>query len=157
MDQSAALKNIQQFIENAIVQWPAVFLVDLTLSPANKITVLLDADNGMDIARCAEVNRALYKHVEQNNLFGESNFSIEVSSPGTDRPLTSLRQYQKNTGRNIEVKMNDGSLLEGRLKAADESGIIIEETPASKKKNLTTKTIEIPFTEIRQVRVLVTI
>ncbi len=156
MDQSGVLSNIQAFIEDQIKKWPEVFLVDIAISTSNKVTVLLDADNGMNIARCADVNRSLYKHIEGENLFGDGNFSIEVSSPGIDRPLTSLRQYQKNIGRNVEVKKNDESKAEGKLTGADESGIVIEEAPASKKKNVEIKKIEIPFSEIRQVKVLVT-
>lgn len=156
MDQSGVLNNIQSLIEDQIEKWPEVFLVDISISASNKVTVLLDADNGMNIARCANVNRSLFKHIESGKLFGESNFSIEVSSPGIDRPLTSLRQYQKNIGRNVEVKKQDESKTEGKLVAADDSGIMIEVAPVSKKKNLETKKIEIPFSEIRQVKVLVT-
>lgn len=156
MDQSGALNNIQSFIDEQIKKWPEVFLVNITVGASNKVTVLLDADNGMNIARCAEVNRSLYKYIESESLFGSNNFSIEVSSPGIDRPLSSQRQYQKNIGRNVEVQKNDESLAEGKLIAADDIGIVIEEASVSKKKNLETNKIEIPFSEIRQVKVLVT-
>ena len=156
MVQSAVLHKIQDFIETFIEQWPEVFLVDLTTSSSNKITVLLDADNGMNIARCAALNRSLYKYVENENLFGAGNFSIEVSSPGIDRPLTSIRQYRKNIGRNLEVVTIDESRLHGNLIEVNETGIVIEVPVATKKKISETKTIEIPFAEIRQAKVLVT-
>ncbi len=93
MAQAVPLSKIQDFVDRYIQQWPEVFVVDISISPANKITVLLDADNGMNVGRCAEVNRALYKFVEAESLFHENNFSMEVSSPGIDRPLKQLRQY----------------------------------------------------------------
>jgi len=155
MNQETALAKIQDFVELFIRKWPEVFWVDASLNASGKLTILLDADNGMNIEKCADVNRALYKFVESERLFGENNFSIEVSSPGIDRPLKLLRQFKKNIGRNVEVVKSDNNVLVGKLLQADSETITIEKEEKSKKKQTEKILINIPFTDIRQVKVLI--
>ncbi len=156
MAQSDITVKIQDFTENFVQQWPEVFVVHTQVSPGNKITVLLDADNGMNIERCAVVNRALVKWIEEKKVFGEGNYTTEVSSPGIDRPLTILRQFKKNIGRTVQVQRADNTKSEGKLASADEKclSIILEQKQKHKQSEL--KTITIPFADIKQVKVLVT-
>jgi len=91
------------------------FLVDIKLKPGNNIRVTLDADAGVSIDKCVEYNRSLYKKIEEAGIFSPGDFSLEVSSPGTDEPLRFHRQYLKNRGRNVEVTLLDGSRKEGKL------------------------------------------
>jgi ribosome maturation factor RimP len=59
---------------------------------------------------------------------------LEVSSPGVDEPLSMPRQYVKNIGRHVELETLDGRKLEGKLLAADESSIQLEEEKGKGKK-----------------------
>ncbi len=104
------------------------FPVEIKIKPINNIKVFLDGDNGIPIEKCVQVNRALYRKIEEAGLFPDGDFSLEVSSPGLDEPLKLLRQYKKNIGRPVEVTLQDGSKTEGRLLEVGEDGIIIEET-----------------------------
>lgn len=155
MAQEDLLTRIHDFVDEFIQKWPEVFLVDISINAANKITVLLDADNGMDVGRCAEVNRALYRHVEGIKLFGDENFSMEISSPGIDRPLKSQRQFKKNIGRTVEVTLGDSSVVTGKLNDVDEENIILEKEVKKNKKVVEKVPATIPFSEIRQVKVMV--
>ena len=110
------------------------FLVDIRIKPGNNIRVILDADMGVSIDKCVEYNRSLYKKIEESGLFPPGDFSLEVSSPGTDEPLRYHRQYLKNRGRNVEVTLLDGSRKDGKLVEVSEDGIIIEESRGNKKK-----------------------
>lgn len=110
------------------------FLVDIKIRPGNNIRVTLDADTGVVIDKCVEYNRSLYKKIEEAGIFPPGEFSLEVSSPGTDEPLRFHRQYLKNRGRNVEVTMLDGSRKDGKLVEVSEDGIIIEESVGQKKK-----------------------
>jgi ribosome maturation factor RimP len=110
------------------------FLVDIKLRPGNNIRITLDADTGVAIDKCVEYNRSLYKKIEEAGIFPPGDFSLEVSSPGTDEPLRLHRQYLKNLGRKVEVTMLDGSRKEGKLVEVSEDGIIIEESVGQKKK-----------------------
>ncbi len=107
---------------------PVYFLVDLRIKPTNNIKVFLDGDSGITIEKCVQVNRKLYKKLEEAAMFPEGDFSLEVSSAGLDEPLKLLRQYKKNIGRQVEVHFQDGSQKEGQLTAVNEEGIVLEET-----------------------------
>jgi ribosome maturation factor RimP len=142
---------------------PEYFLVEVKIKPTNNVKVFLDGDKGISIEKCVQCNRALYKRIEEDHLFPDDDFSLEVSSPGLDQPLKLLRQYKKNIGRPIEVLLIDGTKKEGRLTELTEDGIILEETKgknlvrnrAGKKKevvnhpilfnNIKTTTIQIVF------------
>ena len=110
----------------------------------NNIKVFIDGDNGISIEKCVQFNRQLYKIIESNNFFPPGAFSLEVSSPGIDKPLKMKRQYLKNTGRNIEILFTDDSVKTGRLLQVSNDDIIIEET-TGKGKKAETKQLVIPF------------
>ena len=148
-------EKIESFIKGIIEKWPEVFLIEVKIASGNRITVLLDSDQGITIEKCTQVNRPLYKYIEENGLFPDNNFSLEVSSPGIDRPLTDIRQYRKNTGRLVEVLLNDNSKIEGILKEVSESGISLEEKEGKGKK-ATVKLNNILFDQIKHLKVQVT-
>ncbi len=105
---------------------PVYFLVDLRIKPIHNIKVFLDGDSGITIEKCVQVNRKLYKKLEESALFPAGDFSLEVSSAGLDEPLKSLRQYKKNIGRPVEVQLQDGTQKEGVLTGVNEEGIVLE-------------------------------
>lgn len=113
---------------------PGYFLVEIKIKPTNNIKVFLDADTGVSIDKCVKYNRALYKQIEEAGMFPNGDFSLEVSSPGLEEPLKLRRQYEKNTGRNVEVILNDGTKKEGKLTAVLNDGITIEEAKGKNKK-----------------------
>jgi ribosome maturation factor RimP len=155
MNTSTELEKIEDFVNHFIEKSPDLFLVDVKSAPGNKITVLLDGDKGITIDNCTVINKALYKFIEETGLFGDSNFSLEVSSFGVDRPLQLLRQYKKNIGRTVEVVMNDGTKAEGKLIEVNEENITIEEK-TGKGNKMTKKTTTILFNQIKHTTVLIT-
>ena len=126
-----------------------IFFVDMKVKPTNNIKIFLDADSGLGIEKCIKINRRLYRQVEEMGFYPEGDFSLEVSSPGIDEPLKSLRQYVKNIGRSVEVILNDETIIEGNLLAATEEQIVIETTEGKNKKAVTTQ-IPVLFTDIKQ-------
>ncbi len=128
------------------------FLVDIRIKPTNNIRVALDADSGISIEKCISFNRRLYKQIEEVGLYPDGDFSLEVSSPGLDEPLKMYRQYVKNTGRNVEVLLNDGTQTQGKLTAVSEKEIAVEETKGkNKKKEVIQHTI--PFDNIKSTKI----
>ncbi|RYE27220.1 MAG: ribosome assembly cofactor RimP, partial [Sphingobacteriaceae bacterium] len=85
----------------------------------------------------------------------EQAYNLEVSSPGIDYPLKSLRQYQKNIGRNLLLKLADGSQKEGILISADEEGITIEEKIAVKGKKATFAETRLSYNQLNETTVLI--
>jgi ribosome maturation factor RimP len=76
----------------------------------------------------------LYKKLEEIAFYPDGDFSLEVSSPGLDEPLKSFRQYKKNAGRPVEVLLNDGAKVEGKMLEVNEQEIVVEETKGKNKK-----------------------
>jgi ribosome maturation factor RimP len=149
------LKEIEDFVAGITSQLETIFLVEIKISPANDIKVFLDADDGITIEKCASINKALYKYIEESELFPDGNFSLEVSSSGIDEPLKLFRQYKKNIGRKVEVVMNDGARTEGKLLSVTGDEIVIEEKTGKTNKT-TIKAITILFNQIKHTKVLIT-
>ena len=142
------LQKIEAFITQLLQEEPDYFLVSLRIKPINNVKVYLDGDAGLPVEKCTFFNRKLYKRIEEEQLFPEGDFSLEVSSPGVDEPLRLHRQYTKNVGRNIEVVFKDDTKKLGKLVQVAEADIIMEETIGKGKKALVQQTL-IPFENIK--------
>lgn len=117
-----------------------------------KLLVILDGDKGISIDDCAELSRELSNALDESSLISDA-FVLEVSTPGLDQPLKSKRQYVKNIGRSVKVKMKEKT-VEGKLTAVQESKIeVLQQSGSGKKKE--EKMVEIPFEEIDKTFVLV--
>lgn len=133
------------------------YLVEVNIALGNRITITLDNDNNVGIAECVAVSR----WVEHNLDRETDDFSLEVSSPGLDQPFKVFRQYLKNKGREVEVKLLDGTKLEGVLVDADETnGVVLEEqkrekVEGKKTKQLVTRRHEIPFTNLKETKIII--
>ena len=155
MNDGTALKKIEDFVAGITSQSETIFAVEIKISPANDIKVFLDADDGITIEKCTSVNKALYKYIEETGIFPDGNFSLEVSSPGVDEPLKLHRQYKKNTGRKVEVLMNDGNKIEGVLLNAGDDAITVE-VKTGKGNKTTIRSTTILFNQIKHTTVLIT-
>lgn len=155
MTTSTESEKIEEFVKDFIAESKDLFLVDIKIAPGNKVIVLLDGDKGVTIDNCTLINRALYKFIEEKAVFGNSNFSLEVSSFGVDTPLQLLRQYKKNIGRNIEVVLKDGTKKEGMLVEVHEDEIKIEQK-TGKGNKMAKQITTILFNQIKHTTVLVT-
>jgi ribosome maturation factor RimP len=131
-----------------------IFLVELKVKPTNNIKIFLDADSGLGIEKCIRINRALYRQMEEMGLYPDGDFSLEVSSPGIGEPLKQHRQYVKNIGREVEVISGEDVKTTGKLLGATEEAITLE-TTEGKGKKLQVNTVEIPFSTIKQTKVLI--
>jgi ribosome maturation factor RimP len=145
--ENSIINQITEKLES-LIEGSTLFLVEIKVKPTNNIKIFLDGDNGVTIEAVSKINRALYKYMEETELFPNGDFSLEVSSPGVDEPLKFLRQYKKNIGRKVEVTLNEGEQpIEGTLKEATETEVTIEEVIGKKKE---TKETVIPFNNIKK-------
>ena len=118
MTNQTALDTVMKILEPMLTG--DIFLVDMKVKPTNNIKIFLDADSGLGIEKCIKINRRLYKVMEDMEVYPDGNFSLEVSSPGIGEPLKLHRQYVKNTGRDVEVILNDDSVVEGTMETVTE-------------------------------------
>jgi ribosome maturation factor RimP len=152
MDVESQIQALQHKVEVLIEPEPGFFLVDIRIKPTNNVKVFIDADQGISIEKLVQLNRRLYKDIEESNFFPNGDFSLEVSSPGLDEPLKMHRQYVKNIGREVEVLTNEGVKKEGKLLTVTEEEITLEEERGkNKKKEIVQHTI--PFNQIKTTKI----
>lgn len=130
-----------------------MFIVRIKNKPTNNIKLYIDADSGLSVSKSADINRKLYKLIEEQAIFPDGDFSLEVSSPGVDEPLLFDRQYKKNIGRTILIYMNDGTEKLGKLKEVSEDKLLIELKQPKKKEPLP---VEVAMADINKTVVQIT-
>jgi ribosome maturation factor RimP len=148
-------EQITQLIEDKIAG-SDMFIVDVHVRPGNVIDVTMDGDSGITIEACTDIHRHILHEIDRE----VEDYSLEVSSPDLMKPLKVLRQYMKNIGRTVQVKLNDKSKCEGLLQSASESGITLltaskEEIPGTKKKTMVEREKQIPFTDITETKIVI--
>jgi ribosome maturation factor RimP len=149
-------KRVAELVDEKIAELgrPDLFLVDAKMQASGKLIILLDGDKGIGISDCAAVSRYVGFKLEEENTI-ETAYNLEVSSPGIDAPLTSLRQYTKNIGRELSIKLAGGNKKEGKLTALTEDAITIEEKIKEKGKKAALVESVIPIDQITETKVLI--
>ena len=143
-------KKIQELIDEVLT--PEQFIVDLKVQLGNKIYIELDnVKQATSITDCIKMSR----QVEHNLDREAEDFSLEVTSPGLDKPFRVFKQYVKNLGRTVIVKRNEGEKLEGTLIKAEEDHIIVEtkekkRIEGRKAKEWVTEQVNVPMSEIKE-------
>ena len=146
------VQYIKQTTEN-LLDSPRLFVVEVNVSPALEIEVLIDSDESVSVDDCVALSRALESVLEPS---GE-DFSLTVSSAGIGQPLKLLRQYLKLVGRPVEVLLACGTKILATLVAATESELTVSYTEkvaveGKKRKQEVTLEKTYPMTEIKTVR-----
>ncbi|MFI0491083.1 ribosome assembly cofactor RimP [Flavobacterium sp.] len=149
-------EKINTLLEEALLEKPSVFLIDLKITDAFKVIVNLDGDNGVALQDCIDISRAIDANLDRE----EQDFSLEVASVGVGSPLKMVRQYKKNVGRTLIVKLATET-IEAELVEANDNFIILswkarEPKKLGKGKETVQKRQEIPYTEIKEAIVTVT-
>jgi ribosome maturation factor RimP len=99
------------------------------LSSAGKRRVLrvaVDKDGGVTMDDIAEATRAVSTTLDSRDLMGERTYTLEVSSPGVDRPLTLPRHWRRNQGRLVKVTLDEGDPVTGRITTSDDDGAVLD-------------------------------
>jgi ribosome maturation factor RimP len=149
-------EKVYSLVTEGLIEKPSIFLIDLTITDAFKIIVSLDGDNGVLLQDCIDVSRAIENNFDRE----EQDFSLEVASVGVGSPLKMVRQYKKNVGRTLIVKLATET-IEAELVEANDNFIILswkarEPKKLGKGKETVQKREEILYTEIKEAIVTVT-
>lgn len=95
------------------------------------LTVYIDVEGGVDLNTCEKFHRAIDPVLDEVDPSFGAPYTLNVSSPGLDRPLKTERDYQKAMGLRVEIKLfaplQGKKLYEGVLKTHDENCVVIEE------------------------------
>ncbi|MEU9829939.1 ribosome maturation factor RimP [Streptosporangium sp. NPDC048047] len=104
-------------------------LEDVTVTPAGKrrlLRVVVDRDGGVSLDDVAEVSQAVSEALDAGDVMGSTPYVLEVSSPGVDRPLTEPRHWRRAVRRLVKADLRDGTSMEGRIVATDETGVELD-------------------------------
>lgn len=114
-----------------ITQEQGLYLEEVTVVRAGKrqlVTVIIDGENGLSLDEVTVATKAISTRLDELAELGDAPFTLEVTSPGTDRPLTAVRHWRKNQGRLVKVALNDGGEITGRIKEVSDHVVLIDET-----------------------------
>ena len=149
-------KRVVDLVNEKIADREDLFLVDVKMHPNGKLIILVDGDNGIGIQDCAAISWHVGFHLEEESVL-EHAYNLEVSSPGIDTPLKQVRQYQKNIGRTLSIKVGDTKRA-GNLLSVSEEGVTIEEKVKQEKgKKASLVESFIPFDQILETKVLISL
>ncbi len=147
-------KRVIELIVEKIADREDLFIVSVKMRPNKILEILLDGDNGVNIDDCAQVSRHVGFHLEEENVIDDA-YRLEVSSPGIDANFVNIRQYQKNIGRTVQVKLNDNTKVEGTLLTVDEMKINVLQKIKEKGKKAQEVEKELPFDQIKATKVVI--
>ena len=121
-EQSMNKEQIIQAVEPAVKE-RGCFLVEVTVSAANDIEIVLEKEEGIvDWDDCAAIDKVVHEAFDQD----VEDYALTVSSAGLDRPFKVLKQYHKAIGSKVEVWLKGGKKVKGTLEAASEVEITVD-------------------------------
>lgn len=92
------------------------------------VRVLVDGDHGVSLDQVADLSRSVSDALDGADVLGDTPYTLEVSSPGVERPLTLPRHWRRNVGRLVAVH-TAGADLTGRISSADEGSVELDLEP----------------------------
>jgi ribosome maturation factor RimP len=90
------------------------------------LRIVVDSDHGVSLDDAAEVSRQISALLDASDVMGEIPYTLEVSSPGVDRPLTEPRHWRRAARRLVKVKVPGEGSVVGRVLAADDNRVTLD-------------------------------
>ena len=135
-----ALKDqISQHIAPALQQ-AGYFLEDINIVSPGKhriVTVIVDGEESLNLDQVTLASKLVSELLDEASFMGETPFTLEVTSPGIDRPLTLPRHFSKNIDRLLKVTKTDGEVLTGRILANTDTEVTLSVVEKKETKEIT--------------------
>jgi len=123
-----ALKDqISEHITPALLK-AGYFLEDVNLvSPGQHriVTVIVDGESALNLDQVTVASKLVSELLDEATFMGETPFTLEVTSPGIDRPLTLPRHFAKNLDRLLKITQVDGTVITGRIVSNSETSVTL--------------------------------
>ena len=146
-----ALKDqISEFISPALHK-AGYFLEDVNLvSPGQHriVTVIVDGASALTLDQETVASKLVSELLDDAPFMGETPFTLEVTSPGIDRPLTLPRHFAKNVDRLLKVTKTDGEVVTGRILSNTEVDVTLTVTEKKDVKEVTIALIDIKRAQV---------
>ena len=147
--------TVKQIVESYITA-KGYYLVDINVTKDNHISVEIDHFEGVSIDFCVELTREIESGIDRET----EDYELQVSSAGLTEPFKVLKQYQKNTGNEVEVLTKEGKKITGVLTAADAEKITLQiekqiKPEGAKRKIIVTENRHIHFENIKTTKYII--
>ncbi|KFF99211.1 ribosome maturation factor RimP [Streptomyces europaeiscabiei] len=116
------------------------------------LRVVVDSDEGADLDAVADVSRALSAKLDETDAMGQTEYTLEVGTPGAERALTEHRHYRRAVDRLVKFTLREDGELIARILTVDDDGLDLE-VPGVKGRKATAR--RLAFDEIDRARVQV--
>ena len=146
----AITDQISQLVTPA-VEAQGFFLEEVQLVSPGKhriVTCIVDGETSLNMDQVTSVSRAISELLDEAPFMGETPFTLEVTSPGVDRPLTKPRHFAKNHDRLLKVVKLDGDVVTGRIAANSENEVTLTVTD-----KMEVKDVIVAFSDIKRATV----
>jgi ribosome maturation factor RimP len=90
------------------------------------LRVAVDKDGGVTLDDIAEATREVSRVLDGSDVMGQQPYTLEVTSPGTDRPLVLPRHWRRNRGRLVKISLRGASTLTGRVTDTDDVRAVVD-------------------------------
>jgi len=90
------------------------------------VTIIVDSETGLNLDQVTDASRLIGEALDGANFMGETPYTLEVTSPGVDRPLTAPRHWRKNIDRLVKVTKSDGEVFKARILSADDNQAVLD-------------------------------
>jgi ribosome maturation factor RimP len=123
----ALTDQITELIEPA-VSAQGFFLEEVQLVSPGKhriVTCIVDGEVALNLDQVTSVSRAISELLDESPIMGDTAFTLEVTSPGIDRPLTKPRHFAKNQERLLKVTKSNGDVVTGRILSNTDSAVTL--------------------------------
>ena len=90
------------------------------------VTIIVDSETGLNLDQVTDASRLIGEAMDSAPFMGETPYTLEVTSPGVDRPLTAPRHWRKNVDRLVKIVKLDGDVCKGRITSATEDEVTLD-------------------------------
>jgi ribosome maturation factor RimP len=146
----AITDQISQLVTPA-VEAQGFFLEEVQLVSPGKhriVTCIVDGETSLNMDQVTGVSRAISELLDEAAFMGDAPFTLEVTSPGVDRPLTQPQHFRKNVDRLLKIVKIDGDVVTGRICSSSDLDVTL--TVVEKKE---TKEVSVKLSEIKRATV----
>lgn len=137
------VSNLTELLAPAIKSLGFI-LEEVKVTPAGKrriVAVIIDGEErNPNLDEVTVASRRVSEILDNYSQLGDLPFTLEVTTPGVDRPLTLPRHWRKNIGRLVKVTPLDGDVFTSRITGASETSVSLEDR-------------EIPYTEVKRAQI----
>ena len=123
------INEIQQFFEN-IASPMGIEVVGVEWNDkSTSLTVFIETESGVDLDTCEKFHNAVMEPIDELDPTFDKPYTLNISSPGLDRPFKTDRDFERNIGKDVEIKLfaplKGKKFLEGVLIAFDENSVTV--------------------------------